>query len=259
MPKKSNHATLKVTMKKCTICHQTKPLDQFYKNKSRKDGLAHRCKSCSAARAKIRRESNKEQIKVSRKIYYKTHKNQIQAKNRAYYQANKDKFATYHKSRLLETAQRRRAYYQEYNKTIDKEARKAYNNAYYHQQKNNPAFKIARNARTRIWIALKGHIKSDSTMDLIGCSRKHLMSHLESQFQSGMTWANYGDWHVDHVKPCASFDLSSPGQQAKCFHYSNLQPLWAADNFQKSDKIQLYQNDSSLASNERISAFSNPI
>lgn len=60
---------------------------------------------------------------------------------------------------------------------------------------------------------------------------------LEQQFTEGMTWENYGEWHVDHIRPCVSFDLSIPEQQQECFHYTNLQPLWAKDNLQKSDKI----------------------
>ena len=50
-----------------------------------------------------------------------------------------------------------------------------------------------------------------------------------------MTWQNYGDgWHIDHIHPCAAFDLTDPEQQKACFHWSNLQPLWAIDNFRKS-------------------------
>jgi hypothetical protein len=54
-----------------------------------------------------------------------------------------------------------------------------------------------------------------------------------------MSWGNYGlhGWHVDHIIPCASFDLTDPEQQRQCFHYTNLQPLWAEDNLRKSDKL----------------------
>ena len=207
-------------MKKCSKCQTIKPLDSFCKDKIRKDGLSNYCKSCNSIQCAQYRES---------------HQAQVKARSQAYYQNNKEKIAAYQRTRLDETREYRRTYYQQYNQTIDKSKRKEYNNAYYHQQKSNPAFKLARNARTRIWIALKGITKTDSTMDLIGCTRAQLMSHIESKFQSGMTWQNYGQWHVDHIKPCASFDLSQPEQQRECFHFSNLQPLWAADNLQKSD------------------------
>lgn len=75
-------------------------------------------------------------------------------------------------------------------------------------------------------------------MELIGCSVEKLMEHLEKQFTEGMTWGNYGRWHVDHIKPCAMFDFSKPEHQQECFHYSNLQPLWAKDNLKKSDKYR---------------------
>jgi len=96
--------------------------------------------------------------------------------------------------------------------------------------------------RKRIHSVLKGKSKSSSTMDLIGCSIDYLKIHLEKLFQEGMTWENYGrgyknkkEWHIDHIIPCAKFDLTKPEEQRKCFHYSNLQPLWAIDNIKKSD------------------------
>jgi hypothetical protein len=85
---------------------------------------------------------------------------------------------------------------------------------------------------------LKGNNKSQHSIELIGCSSKELESYLENQFTEGMTWENYGyyGWHIDHIKPCSSFDLTDPEQQKLCFHYSNLQPLWAKDNIKKSNK-----------------------
>lgn len=53
-----------------------------------------------------------------------------------------------------------------------------------------------------------------------------------------MSWENYGEWHIDHIKPCSSFDLSDPKQQKECFNYTNLQPLWAIDNLKKSYKYE---------------------
>ncbi len=79
-------------------------------------------------------------------------------------------------------------------------------------------------------------IKSCSVVDLIGCSPNDLVSHIQSQFLPGMTWENRFLWYIDHIRPCASFDIIDPEQQRQCFHYTNLQPLWAKDNFSKGRK-----------------------
>ena len=105
-----------------------------------------------------------------------------------------------------------------------------------HRQKTDPAFRLLSALRCRTRSALKGKGKSKRTMMLVGCTLAELRAHLENQFVAGMSWENYGKWHVDHIRPCVSFDLLDPDQQAKCFHFSNLQPLWAIDNFRKSGK-----------------------
>jgi len=99
------------------------------------------------------------------------------------------------------------------------------------------SFKLRRNLRRRIWGALKENTKSDSTIKLIGCSIDELKKHLESKFQDGMDWNNYGVWHVDHIIGCANFDLSDPKQQQICFHYTNLQPMWGEHNRQKGSRL----------------------
>jgi hypothetical protein len=101
--------------------------------------------------------------------------------------------------------------------------------------KTDPWFRIRRNLGGRIRAAIKGFSKSASTMELIGCTREFLMRHLESNFKPGMTWANYGPvWHIDHVKPCAKFDLPRPEEQRACFNWRNLQPLFAKENQKKN-------------------------
>jgi hypothetical protein len=98
--------------------------------------------------------------------------------------------------------------------------------------------RIINSCRRRMKSALSGVSKSDSTKRLLGCTGVYLREYLKSQFTDGMSWENYGlyGWHIDHIRPCASFDLTNPVQQRKCFHYTNLQPLWAIDNLQKADK-----------------------
>lgn len=68
---------------------------------------------------------------------------------------------------------------------------------------------------------------------MLGCELPYLKNYLQLKFTNGMTWENYGKWHVDHIKPCAAFDLSKQKEQKECFHYTNLQPLWAQDNLKK--------------------------
>lgn len=92
---------------------------------------------------------------------------------------------------------------------------------------------VATRLRTRIQHALRGVDKAARTLELLGCSVQYLRDWLAWQFVPGMTWENYGQWHVDHIKPCAAFDLNDPAQQRECFNYMNLQPLWAKDNLMK--------------------------
>jgi len=112
--------------------------------------------------------------------------------------------------------------------------------ARYHSErfKIDPSYKIGFNLRRRIRYVLKNNIKVDKTLNLIGCSVEELWKYLESKFQLGMTRENHGKntWHIDHIRPLSSFDMSKPEQQREAFHYTNLQPLWASDNLKKYNK-----------------------
>ena len=107
---------------------------------------------------------------------------------------------------------------------------KWYNDKYH----SDPSFNMQKRLRTRVRNALNGNSKSVSTIELLGCTPEHARFHIENQFTEGMTWDNI---HVDHIQPCASFDLEDQNEQRKCFHYTNLQPLFASDNLRKSDQI----------------------
>ena len=97
--------------------------------------------------------------------------------------------------------------------------------------------RLSGSLRARIRAAIKRDkaTKSLSTTKLVGCTIKELKKHLELKFDSKMSWKNYGNWHVDHIVAVTKFDLTNPEEQKKCFHYTNLQPLWATDNLRKSN------------------------
>lgn len=99
--------------------------------------------------------------------------------------------------------------------------------------------KIARRLRSRLSNALNNNQKAGSAVGDLGCSIEEFKKHLESQFTDGMTWDNYGywGWHIDHIIPLSTFDLSDPDQFKQACHFTNLQPLWSNDNFKKSDSL----------------------
>lgn len=105
--------------------------------------------------------------------------------------------------------------------------------------KSDINFRLRLYLRNRIKSALKRVKKSKRTEQLVGCTIDQLRSHIESQFKPGMEWANHSQngWHIDHIRPCASFNLCDPQQQERCFHYTNLQPLWGEENRRKRDHV----------------------
>ena len=111
------------------------------------------------------------------------------------------------------------------------------------RRKSDINFRLKDVLRKRMRNALLGLSKADRTMNLIGCSMDELKIYLEKQFREGMNWGNYGlhGWHIDHILPCCSFDLKEVEEQKKCFHYTNLRPLWAEENWAKGaqDKRQV--------------------
>jgi hypothetical protein len=100
--------------------------------------------------------------------------------------------------------------------------------------KENPNYKIATRARNQLYFALVCQTipKTTNAVELLGADIETVRRHLESQFLEGMSWSNHGSrgWHIDHIKPINTFDLSDPKQLHECFHYTNLRPLWWKDN-----------------------------
>jgi len=236
--------------KECTKCREVKLFSEYGNHRNGKHGLQPACKACTAKSTAAYRAANREAIIQSKKKYNDTNreaiaewgkeyrrknKELIKKKSREYEETNKEALAEYKREYYQKNKQaftrRRRKWYKE-NRELTTERNKE-------KYKKDPLFKIAILLRGRLRHAMVGNLKAASTRELLGCAYKHARQHIESQFTEGMSWDNHGmhGWHIDHIIPCASFDLIDPAQQRECFHYTNLQPLWAKDNLAKGDKI----------------------
>ena len=202
-----------MVIKTCSKCKQDKPTEDFNKKQ-------RRCRKCQKEYQKGWYQQNAEKQKEYQKAYRKQNAEKKKEYDKAYYEQNREKKKEYQKAWSKQNRDKRRTY--------DRNKRKTDLN-----------YKLTDNLRNRVRKTLNGKSKSKNTLKLLGCSVDFLKKHIESQFEPGMSWENYGfdGWHMDHIVPCASFDLSDPEQQQKCFHYSNLQPLWAKDNISKSAKL----------------------
>ena len=182
---------------------------------------------------------NTEDKKAFAKRYYLKNKDKLSVYNKEWRLKNIEEQKAYNIKYYLENKDRLNAYHVEYRKRPEykKKFNEYYKNWTNKRLKTDPHFKLKQLLSHRIYMALKGMAKSKKTKELLGCTIEELWKHLEKKFIKGMTQKNYGEWHVDHIKPCASFDLTDPKQQEICFHYTNLQPLWAIDNIKKGSKF----------------------
>lgn len=194
--------------------------------------------------------------KLCKKRWRDKHNKEIKIKARLFRKQNKDKINTemrkwwheHHEAQLLRSKIYRDKYPEKAR--LRKFLWRKNNREKYHQSnanyyKNNIIARLANGLRARVILAIKAqnNRKNSHLTDLIGCDISELRLHLEKQFQDGMDWKNWGradsikkTWHIDHKIPCISFNLSDVQEQKKCFHYSNLQPLWSFDNLSKGCK-----------------------
>ena len=142
--------------------------------------------------------------------------------NAAWKAKNKDKISDYNKNYAKENLEQISCKRSERNKL---------------KRKIDPVFVIKARLRNRVWSMLKNKKKSATTEKMLGCSYEFFKTYIEQKFPENMGWHNMGEWHIDHIKPLASFDLTNSEEQAIAFHYTNHQPLWAKDNIAKGAKI----------------------
>lgn len=183
---------------------------------------------------KVRREKNK----LWMKKWAKEHREKSRARSLLNYQKHKKKRIAKISEWKRNNREKMRGYeHRAYHKGegyMSKERIRTKQNEKY---KNNPLYRLKNllSRSLRQSLKLQGFSKKALTLSYLGCDIKQLKTHLESQFKKGMTWDNHkrDGWHVDHIRPVASFDLSKEEEILKCYHYTNLQPLWAEENLKK--------------------------
>ena len=191
----------------CTKCGIDKPLEKFCKHKRGKYGKMASCRACNNANTRKWKAENRDKVSESINKWREENRDHRREYQKAYRETNRDKV----------------------NKI----------NADYSRKKRqaDPLFRLATNSRGVLYQALKrqGFSKKTKTSELLGIDWERFQKHIEGTFAEGMTWENYGEWHVDHIIPLAS--AKTEEELIKLFHYSNTQALWAEENLSKSDRI----------------------
>jgi hypothetical protein len=210
-------------MKTCVRCQETTPLSDYHRQSSKPDGYRSVCKHCRQSDSATYYNQNREIVKQRWKDYRDTHPDY----NRQYYLSNSQYFTTYrnkHAGRYKVWRKKNRRHLAFYRKEL---------------KIRDPNFKVACSLRSYISTLIRnaGGNKTLKSVELLGCSIEQFRQHLEQQFVDGMGWDNYGEWHIDHIIPCSSFNLSILEEQKKCFHYTNTQPLWKIDNLRKGNRV----------------------
>lgn len=254
-------------MKKCTICGCDKPYSEFHKQASRPDGYGNWCKPCKKvkkseqymasreqvlARVAAYRKENPEKVRAAKKRCYIAKKPEYQAKQKAYYEENRTAVLEAGKKYRKENSDAIRARDQAY-KALHRDRLNARQSEYQQENwerirayqaqysarryKSDPLYALSRLVRRRISFAIsaQGYAKTSRTCEMLGCDYASLKAHLEAAFKPGMSWDNRSEWHIDHIIPLAS--AKNEEELLALCHYTNLQPLWAAENLSKGARL----------------------
>ena len=250
------------SIKTCSRCREAKPLDEFGRDAHQVDGKNTRCKSCvrtisaesrvrnpEASREKVRRWVEKNPLAIA-DYRYRT-KDDKRQKNAEWAKKNPEKVAeksrAYRERNSAKVAMRQRAYREDHKELISG-LKKAWNDnnknknaAYGAKRRQSAKYSLEAAVRSGVHRGIVAGSKNGRrTFALLGYSIDDLKNHLEPMFHPDMTWGNFGDWHIDHIRPLASFKYSSPDDPdfKAAWALSNLQPLWAAENLSKGSRYE---------------------
>jgi len=239
-------------MKTCKKCLVEKEISYFGNNKNEKDGKSIYCSNCELIRAREYREKNRNKVNQSSKKWRQNNPEKYQETVKKYIEKNpemtsKERNKKYRKDDEYrkKISEKRKEYYQN-NLDKERENRKKY---YYDNKKNernkndewrkkklktDGFFRMKRRLRERIRDYMKGDAIGKKTKEIVGLDYVEFKNYISEKFSDGMTWENYGKWHLDHIIPLC--EAKNVEELIKLNYYTNLQPLWVEDNLKKNRK-----------------------
>ncbi len=202
--------------KMCRKCKTVKPLSSFAKEKRARNGRLNECSECCNKRKRGYRKNNIEKVLKREAAWRIKNRDKENKKNREWKERNPEKV---------------KAMRHEWEKK---------NPEYMKNWLKQPKRKLGNSISSSLYDALKNNKNGRHWEDVVGYALNDLMKHLEKQFQEGMTWDNYGEWHVDHKIPLSVFNYTKTEHDdfKRCWALKNLQPLWAKDNISKGAKLK---------------------
>jgi hypothetical protein len=218
----------------CTQCKNDLPINEYYRDRTIYTKIAYRskCKSCCTDNNKKRQQHD-----VNTAIAEKKCKTCNEAKDVSEYYISKRHTDGYFSECISCTEIKRK------NKGNNPTFKRTpeYMVEYLNERKNDPNYKmkyVLRSNLTKAVCRIHGGTKSERTMKYVGCSLDFLKNWFEFLFDEHMNWSNHGSyWHIDHIKPCSSFDLTNQEDIFSCYNWSNLRPLNKEENIKKSNVL----------------------
>lgn len=232
-----------VQIRICPKCKKEYPIsiEYFLSDKSKKNGLTSYCRICHREQSRKWNKEHPKYYSEYMKNYKKNNEEQLKKYLKEYRKENKEKILKRRKKWRERNKKKLRKQYKEWsNKNKDKI--KEYNKNQIERRKIEPQLRLQHSFSALVYYSLKTHGSSKNGYSweiIVNYTIQDLMKHLEQQFIEGMTWDNYGKWHVDHIIPQSVFNFTSyeDNEFQECWALTNLQPLWSQDNLIKSNKI----------------------
>lgn len=225
-----------VLLKTCSKCNTPKKLEDFSKDKSKKDGKHSSCKECKRNCDANYRKNNGDKKRQLDRDYYQKNSEKIKERSKEWYDNNKEHCSSIKKKWYEKNFDKVKEYREDY-KNKDPQKWTDYMRTY---QRNRYQTDLQYRIKTILNKRIRDYAnkKYQTTLDITGCSMEFFISWIESQFDENMSWGNQGSyWDFDHVVPCASFDLTNEEQKFKCYNWSNIRPCEKRENIVKKDKI----------------------
>lgn len=247
---------IKTGEKTCTKCKKIKNYSMFYEDKRRPyPSLQSECKECHNALLKLSNLKNASAIKNRHRKYYEKNKEILREANKQWYFNNLEKSLQYNKDYYAENKEKINEINKAWrlkNKSKEYEDHKkwrANNKSLLREQakraktkkRSTAKGKLSSNIAVGIYLSVvRGSKNNKKWESLVGYTVDDLKKHLENKFKDGMTWENYGKWHIDHIIPLSAFNFQTPLDTdfKKAWALKNLQPLWAVENIKKGASLE---------------------